>query len=485
VICMTRLIGKEEKFRTVKIAAALLLAVLGATRCAAFHPKPLSPVRTASIFEDRSLENPGLKQFLVSKVNRKITPWPQMSWDFPLLTLVSLYYHPDLDVMRAQWEVAKARMITAGERPNPTLGFIPRYNTTTGTPSPWILNFALDIPFQTAGKRDYRIVQARHLSDAARLNIAGTAWRVRSRLRASLLDLYAAVQAENLLKRKKEIQEQIVKGLEKRLEFGEASEPEVTQTRIFLDQTDLSLRQLQNQRVEARVRLADALGLPVKALKGVEITFDFLNHPCRGTDLLLQKVRYQALNNRSDLLALLSKYEASQSALKLEIARQYPDIHLGPGFEFDQGDNKWSLGISLSLPIFNSHKGPIAEAEARRKEVAAQFVALQAKVIGETDRALAGYGALLKKLEAAEALLKDKEKQLRSMQAMFTSGESDQLALLGTRLELASGRLSRLEALVMTQQALGALEDALQRPLGPGESFPVIPEAIPRIKKRR
>jgi len=27
-----------------------------------------------------------------------------------------------------------------------------------------------------------------------------------------------------------------------------------------------------------------------------------------------------------------------------EIAKQYPDITLSPGYEFDQGDNKWSLG---------------------------------------------------------------------------------------------------------------------------------------------
>ena len=230
--------------------------------------------------------------------------------------------------------------------------------------------------------------------------------------------------------------------------------------------------------------MADALGLPERALKGIEVELDFLEHPYPETDLPQQKVLYQALNNRSDLLALLSKYEAAQSALQLEIARQYPDIHLGPGYEFDQGDNKWSLGISLSLPIFNRNEGPVAESEARRKEAAAQFAALQAKVIGETERALAGYGALLKKLEAADVLIHDKEKQLRSTEAMFIAGESDQLVLLGTRLELASGRLSRLETLVLTQQALGSLEDALQRPLGPGESFPSTPLADPRDAQR-
>jgi broad specificity phosphatase PhoE len=30
-----------------------------------------------------------------------------------------------------------------------------------------------------------------------------------------------------------------------------------------------------------------------------------------------------------------------------EIAKQYPDIHLGPGYQYDQGVNKWTLGFSV------------------------------------------------------------------------------------------------------------------------------------------
>ena len=65
----------------------------------------------------------------------------------------------------------------------------------------------------------------------------------------------------------------------------------------------------------------------------------------------------------------LADYAASQSALQLEIAKQYPDLHLGPGYELDQTDNKWSLGISLDLPILNHNQGPVAEAhgEPRRR----------------------------------------------------------------------------------------------------------------------
>ena len=38
-----------------------------------------------------------------------------------------------------------------------------------------------------------------------------------------------------------------------------------------------------------------------------------------------------------------------EAALRLEIAKQYPDVHLNPGYQFDTGENKWALGVGLTL----------------------------------------------------------------------------------------------------------------------------------------
>jgi outer membrane protein TolC len=35
------------------------------------------------------------------------------------------------------------------------------------------------------------------------------------------------------------------------------------------------------------------------------------------------------------VLAALADYAASEAALRLEIAKQYPDIHLNPGYQLD------------------------------------------------------------------------------------------------------------------------------------------------------
>jgi outer membrane protein, heavy metal efflux system len=455
------------------------------TGCATYHPKPLFPSQTAASFEARTLDSLDLKKHLGTNLDREIAPWPPVSWDFSMLVLAALYYHPDLDVARAKWGVAQAGVITAKQHPNPTIGFTPQYdiNPGSGIPSPWILDFKLDIPIETAGKRGYRIAQANHLVEAARLNVAATAWQVRSRLRASLLNLFWAGQLVLAIERQISIQEDLVKLMEKRLAVGEVSQPEVTQARLSLDQAQFSLSDAKKKIAEAQSQTADALGITVNALNEIKISFVFFEEPVRKPPPA--ELRRQALFNRSDLLSALAEYAASESALRLEIAKQYPDISIGPAYTFDQGENKWGLGLSLTLPILNQNQGPIAEAEARRTESGAVFVSLQAKVIGEIDLGLAGYEAALRKLVRAEALVSDNERQQRSTQAMFDAGEADRLALLGAHLELLSSRLSRLDALVQSQQSLGLLEDALQRPLDLSGSLLAVPEKNSRPIEER
>jgi cobalt-zinc-cadmium efflux system outer membrane protein len=377
---------KEKTQAKIVVAlAAFFLAV----SCATYHSKPISPAQTALTFESRTLDNPDLRRFIESNFNHEITSWPPRSWDFTTLTLVAFYYSSDLDVARAKWGAARAGVITAGERPNPSATFAPEYATHSPTGiSPWILSFALDIPIETAGKRGYPIAQAEHLSAAARQNIATVAWQVRSRLRTNLLGFFAAMETDSLLKKQLRVQEEIVGLLERRLAYGAISGPVATQAHISLDQARLSVDEAEREIAQYRGRLAESLGLPVAALDGIDISFVFLNEFPK--ELPSREIQKQALFNHPDILSALSQYEAAQSSLQLEIARQYPNLVIGPGYKYDQGENKWSIGISLSLPVLNQNQGPIAEAEARRKEQTERFIRLQARVIGEIARTTAG-----------------------------------------------------------------------------------------------
>lgn len=433
--------------------------------CATFHSQPISPEKTAAAFDARSLANDGLHAFL--ETNHVAAPVTGEAWDLKQLTLVAFYYQPALAEARAQLLAAQAAKITAGERPNPSVTVTPGYDSQIpDTPSPWIVPVSFDLPIETAGKRGKRIAEAEHLAEAARWNLVGTVWQVRGQIRTALLNFYSARESGALLSQQEEAQSNVVRLLEGQLAVGAISDFEVTQARLALDTTRLARQDADGKLHQARVELAHVLGVPTHALDGVKFSFVELNRFPR--ELTRPEVRQQALLNRADVRGALAEYAASQSALQLEVANQYPDIHLGPGYGWNTGsagDNQWELGVTVTLPILNHNEGPVAEAEAKRKQAAAHFLAIQADAVAEIDSALAGYRSALQQVATAKMLLDNSRKQLNSVRAQERAGETDPLAVANAEVEFATGAQNRLNAMVQAQQALARLEDAVQSPL--------------------
>jgi outer membrane protein TolC len=456
----------------------ILLSVLETIGCTSFEPRPLEPVQSATQLEERSLADPSLRAFVAANLEGSVTDERQIAWDFDTLTLVAFYFHPELDLARAQWALAEAGRITAGERPNPTAGVAPAYNTTTADPSPRIVTANLDFTLETAGKRGFRIAQALQLSEAARLNISSVAWQVRGRVRSSLLDLYAADQSQALLRQQQTIHAENVRLLELQYQAGAISAFELTQARLASINAGLALHDAERQTADAGVHLADAIGMPVRALDEVEFSFEAFGR--QPVDLPDDEVRHQALLSRPDILGALAEYAASQSKLQLEIAKQYPDVQLGPGYEYDQGDNKWSLGFSATLPLFHRNQGAIAEAQARRAESAARFNALQARVLAEIEIAVADYRAALRKYADVSALLADLGRQEKAARSMLEVGEISRSDLEALQLELSASALAGLDARLQALRSAGQLEDAIQSPFG---LPPAVWQNAPRISQ--
>jgi outer membrane protein, heavy metal efflux system len=448
-------------------ARCLSYGVLGSlllAGCARFQPQPLSPAETATRLEERSLTNAPLKAFLEDNLHRELREWPLASWDFDMLTLAAFYYQPSLSVARAQWAVARGGEVTAGQRPNPVLNVTPGYDTTTMVPSPWIPFATLDVPIETAGKRRYRRAQAVHLSEAARLNVASVAWQARSAVRSSLLDLIAATKREQLLQYQMALQQQIVQLLDQQVRAGAKSDSEALPFRIALAKSRVDLADAQRLRVESRTRLAEAIGVPAQALESISVSPGWLKLPGNLTELSSAEVRRAALQSRPDVLGALAEYAASESALQLEIARQFPDLRLMPGYQYDQGDNKWSLGITVDLPILNQNQGPIAEAKARRQHAAARFEAVQSKALAEIDRSIQVYQITERNSATVRGLTQEQAQRRDSIAAQVKAGATEQLDLVNAQFEYAVAEQAQLDAEVKLQQAFGALEDAVQRP---------------------
>ena len=433
--------------------------------CAEFKDRPLQPNESALRIKARTLSSMGLREFIESEAGRK-TAWPFKTWDIDRLTLAAIYYHPDLALVRAQADSADAAIITAAQRPNPSLSISPTWVRNVVTAAvPWIAASAISIPIETAGKRGFRIDKTEHLTEAARLRIADAAWLVRGRLRLAMLEVYAAQEAEGLLQQQLTFQRAMTERLEQQLLAGEMSRFEVTRSHLALNQLQLNISAARKRSAESRVQLATAIGLPVEALTGIELDFTPLSKPPDLNSIPVQRLKDIALRERPDLLAALADYDAAQSALQLEIANQVPNIQANPGYAWEMGEHRWTLGATMQLPVLHQNQGPIAEAEAKRRELAVRFEALQIRILGDIDRTHTGFAAVLVKWRDAEQQTRLQQDSLHSAQVLFKAGETDPLALLGAELERAVTERARLDVLIETQQALNGLEDSLRYPL--------------------
>ncbi|QWF72383.1 TolC family protein [Methylomonas paludis] len=438
---------------------------LGLTGCARFQEVPLQAPATMLNMEARTLSDAGLYDFMVAAL-AKDSVWPLKSWNIDQLSLAAFYYHPDLALARAQADTVDAANMTAAQRPNPSINPSTSYLTHIATTAmPWYALGNLNIPIETAGKRGFRMDKAKHLSAAAKLRIKETAWLVRARLRLAMLETYAAQEAERLLQRQLGIQQAMSVSLEQQFSAGEITRLELMRTHLALNQLQLNSSAAQKRTAESRVLLAAAVGLPVTALSGITFDFSDLAKPPVLERIPVRDLRSIALQQRPDVLAALADYDAAQSALQLEIANQYPNVQANPGYAWELGENLWTLGALIQLPVLHQNQGPIAEAEARRHEFAVRFEALQLRILGDIDRADAGVAAVLSKWQVAEKQKQLQQDNLQSAQALLQAGEVDRLALLSTALENAIAERSHLDVLIETQQALNTLEDTLRFPL--------------------
>ncbi len=450
---------------------------LGGCAVRRYQPAPIVPAETASRYEFRNLADPGLQAFEEKNLGHALELWPPKTWDLGTLSLAAFYFNPTLEAARARVAEAQAAVVTSGARPNPTLSIAP------GIPSPYLFNLDLSVPIETAGKRGHRIESARSLEHAARFDLADSFWKVRSGVRIALLNYLLTARTVDLLRSEELVRMDQVNILQQRLSVGEIPRPEVNLARIELSKTHLAISTAEGQVAEAKAALAASIGIPVAGLQGLDFSWSDLDSPPSAESLSPRQIQRDAVLNRLDVRRSLALYAAAEADLQLEISKQYPDIQIGPGYTYEEKNNFFTLGLSTTLPVFNRNQGPIAEAEARRRESAATLSEKQAQVIAGSERALALYIAALKELtEADQSLRKLQDDHLQMMQQAVRLGEEDRLALNGVQIESSVVARMRLDALARAQSALSEPEDAVQRPLDPSGMFSIDSES-PTLNK--
>jgi outer membrane protein TolC len=441
-----------------------------------YTPAPIDAAATASRFESRSLADAGLRSFAEKNLGHSITPWPPKVWDLQTLSLAGLYFNPALDLARARLATSEGAIVTARARPNPTFDFVP------GVPTPYLLTQDFLFLIESAGKQERRVQIAQNLDRAAQLDLAESAWTVVMGVRAALLNYLIASGNLELLRSEEKVREDQVAILDQVLSAGELTKLDVDLARIEAGKTQVAASAAEGQAADAKAALSAAIGIPVAGLNGSDFSWTDMDSPPSAESLSAAQVQRNAVLNRLDIRRSLAQYAAAEAAVRLEIAKQYPNVNVGPGYTYEERNSLFTMGVSTSLPVFNRNQGPLAEAEGRRKEAAAAFLQTQAQVIARSERAMAVYTAALKEVAETQTLYQIQENQLQIVQQNIRAGADSRLSLDGVQIQFSILARARLDAVGRAQRALGDFEDAVQRPLDQDGVFPILPES-PALNK--
>ena len=446
------------------------LSLLNACSLEQYFAKPISPAQTAAKLISKDTNSPEFNAFLIQH-GYQASELPLTSWGLNELTLCALYYHSKLDVAKAQLALAKANLDTAGLKQNPTLsGTLSRSNQANGDIRPWLYGLNIEIPIETSNKRNIRIEEAQHLAEVAQLDIAETAWQLRSQITQDLLSYHQNASQIQLLSQELALQSKIISMLEKRVQVGALSNTELNSAKLLQQKVRFVLIAEQAKTQEIRASLTTDVGLtpekfePIK-LKPLDMDATLNEQTKKLSTLSPKEMQENALLNRLDIRRSLEKYAAAEAKIKLEVAKQTPDISLSPGFAFEFGDSVWSLGFASLLNLLNKNQTLIQEATKLRDVEGAQFEALQASIIGSLGQNLASYQA---SAQSIQQMKQQQDAQLmiqKKMQRQFDAGLIDRLELTQNELngELLKQQLSAAQFSHL--QASLKLEEMMQRPI--------------------
>ena len=445
--------------------ALLSLLCLGISACG-FQEYIAKPIDTAALTQkitSRRADNDQFHQYLINN-GYASEQLPIQQWKLDDLVHCALFFNPSLDIARAQWRSAEAAKLTAAEMRLPTIGGqYAKSNNASEEISPHAYGLSIDIPIETANKRNIRIESAQHLSEAAKLRIAQAAWQLRSDVTKTFNEYQANRQQIKLMSQELAYRKDIVAIYQKRIDLGESSSIELSRAKLQLQTLNTELESKQRNHLVLLSRLANNLGLSLTQVEQMQIA-DTVD-----TKALLTPVpadlQTRALLNRLDIRIALERYAVAEAKLKLEIAKQYPDIVISPGYAYEFGDKIWSLGLSGLMTILTKNKLAIAEATQLREVEAKQFEALQANVIAEVNVANAKLTQAMQLLENNKSLYQQQQANTRRMESRLRAGEIDRLEFTYAKLEEVLAEQYIALASFQLASIITDLENAIQAPL--------------------
>jgi len=339
---------------------------------------------------------------------------------------------------QVQIALAKVRVAEATARqsrllPNPIFNFVARFPEGGGEP---ILEVALAEDLLALLQRPHSIKAADATLRAAASDALSSVLDVLSAVQTSYANLQAIEEELEILRRRKQVVDQLFGLTEGKQKAGEGSRADVSMVQTHQLELEVDIEDMQSQAADERLALTRLIGQPSGAAEW-RITPWQPPADFNGTE---QTWLAAAMQNRPELRAKEWELAALGAERRGAIWSPLQGSDIGVHAERDA---TWNLGpaVTVPLPIFDT--GRAARDKLTAQEIGARhdLTQMQRQVIEEVRRAYAGYRSALATLRLADGqLLPIAQQRYEQAQSAYKAGETDLLRLLVAQEDLQDAR---------------------------------------------
>ncbi len=323
--------------------------------------------------------------------------------------------HPVISQNKARESVFEASVEVAKQRPNPELDV---ESTVGDSIEGDVYNTAVSLKhtFELGGKRASRIKLAQ---STLKTSMAVTQFENQQTIIDTILKMHRLRQVYDLIPLYEESLDafnKILRTIRKRKSLSPEQQVEGETLELAVNDYKLKVAQLNSEKINLKTHLTFYMGtecvLSKKALpENVNLTKSF------NADLEVKEY--------SKLRAAALSLELAKSGLELEKSNSYPDLQIGPTYEYEKVNlgqtNTIGIAITMDLPILNINGG--GRAKAAKEILAASINLKNIKKESKLDvqswiQKYNQYKISLKTIANKEKL----EKKHRKIEALFKRG---------------------------------------------------------------
>ncbi len=303
---------------------------------------------------------------------------------------------------------------------------------------------ALSQEIEIAGQRGKRIATASAATAAARATFDRSRQELATRVASAFAAVLRARELAALAAFERQVSAELAAFEQRRLDAGAGTLIDLNVTRAAEGRAERRVALASADEAAARALLAEVVALPMAELPAAAGALpDAWPAPAA-----LGELERLAIQQRSDLLALRSEFEAATARIRLERSLATPNLVVGvaKGREADRDDLD-TLRAGFTIPLFQRNQGGIATSRAEEGVLSAQLFSAELAVRREVAAAWSRAEATARGLAVFRRTVSGTlEENLDLVQRGLAAGKLRGSEVLVFRRELIDSRRELIEA---------------------------------------